>query len=265
MENALHRVTAESLARHSMNEPVEWTDGGSPRSPRFDDLYRSRYGGLAQASAVYLAGCGLPGRWQGRRDFTVLETGFGLGLNFLRTWAAWAADQQRCEQLRFSSVEAYPVAAADLLRSVDSLAAMAGDQAPLLARVQRLGAELAAAWRDWSPGLHELAFAEGRVHLTLAVGQVLPMLEQLHCQADAVYLDGFTPALNPDMWSAETLTAMARLCQPGATVASYSVALAVRETLLSLGFTVKKRPGLPPKRHRLEATLERRCITSAVE
>jgi len=265
VENALHRVTAESLARHSMNEPVEWTDGGSPRSPRFDDLYRSRYGGLAQASAVYLAGCSLPGRWQGRRDFTVLETGFGLGLNFLRTWAAWEADQQRCEQLRFASVEAYPVAAADLLRSVDSLAAMAGDQAPLLARVQRLGAELAAAWRDWSPGLHELAFAEGRVHLTLAVGQVLPMLEQLHCQADAVYLDGFTPALNPDMWSAETLTAMARLCQPGATVASYSVALAVRETLLSLGFTVKKRPGLPPKRHRLEATLERRCITSAVE
>lgn len=265
MENALHRVTAESLVRPRMNEPVEWTDGGSPRSPRFDDLYRSRYGGLAQASAVYLAGCGLPGRWQGRRDFTVLETGFGLGLNFLSTWAAWEADPQRCEVLRFASVEAYPVAAADLLRSVQSLTTMDGDQAPLLARVQALAVDLAAAWREWAPGLHEIRFADGRVQLTLAVGQVLPMLEQLHCQADAVYLDGFTPALNPDMWSAETLTAMARLCQPGATVASYSVASAVRETLLSLGFTVKKRPGLPPKRHRLEATLERQCITSAVE
>lgn len=246
-----------------MMEPVEWTDGGSPRSPRFDDLYRSRYGGLAQARAVYLAGCGLPGRWQGRRDFTVLETGFGLGLNFLCTWAAWETDPQRCERLHFVSVEAYPVAAADLLRSVDSLAAMDDDQAPLLARVQVLAAELAAAWRDWVPGLHELVFADGRVHLALAVGQVLPMLEQLACRADAVYLDGFTPALNPDMWSTETLTAMARLCQPGATVASYSVAQAVRETLQSLGFTVKKRPGLPPKRHRLEATLERLYLTAA--
>ncbi|WP_166651894.1 tRNA (5-methylaminomethyl-2-thiouridine)(34)-methyltransferase MnmD [Roseateles toxinivorans] len=247
-----------------MNEPVEWTDGGSPRSPRFDDLYRSRYGGLAQARAVYLAGCGLPGRWQGRRDFTVLETGFGLGLNFLCTWAAWEGDAQRCEQLNFVSVEAYPVAAADLLRSVQSLAAMDGDQAPLLARVQVLAAELAAAWSEWSPGLHEIRFADGRVQLILAVGQVLPMLARLSsCQADAVYLDGFTPALNPDMWSTDTLTAMARLCQPGATVASYSVALAVRETLQSLGFTVKKRPGLPPKRHRLEATFERLRVTAA--
>nr|WP_316642056.1 tRNA (5-methylaminomethyl-2-thiouridine)(34)-methyltransferase MnmD [uncultured Roseateles sp.] len=248
-----------------MNEPVEWTDGGNPRSPRFDDLYRSRYGGLAQAQAVYLAGCGLPGRWQGRDDFTVLETGFGLGLNFLSTWAAWETDPQRCDRLHFVSVEAYPVAAADLLRSVESLAAMDDDQAPLLARVQALAAEVAAAWHEWTPGLHKLVFAEGHMHLTLAVGQVLPMLEQLSCRADAVYLDGFTPGLNPDMWSAETLAAMARLCQPGATVASYSVALAVRETLQSLGFTVKKRPGLPPKRHRLEATLERQCIASTAE
>lgn len=241
-----------------MNEPVEWTDGDSPRSSRFNDLYRSRYGGLAQALGVYLAGCGLPERWQGRPDFTVLETGFGLGLNFLCTWAAWEADPQRCERLHFASVEAYPVAAADLLRSVDSLGAIGAEQAPLLARVQTLAAELAAAWCSWTPGRHELGFAEGRVRLTLAVGQVLPMLEQMDCRADAVYLDGFSPALNPDMWSAETLAAMARLCQPGATAASYTVAQSVRETLQSLGFTVHKRPGLPPKRHRLEATLERR-------
>jgi tRNA 5-methylaminomethyl-2-thiouridine biosynthesis bifunctional protein len=43
----------------------------------------------------------LPQRWAGRRHFVILETGFGLGHNFLATWAAWRDDPQRCEDLWF--------------------------------------------------------------------------------------------------------------------------------------------------------------------
>ena len=100
-----------------MSEPVVWLRDGSPHSPRFNDRYRSRSGGVAQAACVFLAGCGLPQRWRGKAEFTVLETGFGLGMNFLTTWAAWEADAQRCDGLHFVSVEAYPVAAADIVRS----------------------------------------------------------------------------------------------------------------------------------------------------
>ena len=106
-----------------MSEALEWQADGEPYSPRFGDIYRSAAGGLAQSRVVFLGGCGLPQAWAGQPSCRILETGFGLGLNFLTSWAAWAADPQRCEQLHFISVEAYPVAAQDLLRSAMALQA----------------------------------------------------------------------------------------------------------------------------------------------
>lgn len=236
-----------------MNEVLLWMDDGSPHSPRFNDRYRSRSGGLAQAVSVFLTGCGLPANWRGRDRFTVLETGFGLGLNFLATWAAWEADAQRCDRLHFVSIEAYPVAATDIVRSARSAQAANAADSPLLARLQVLAQELTQVWRDLSPGLHFFHFAGGRVQLTLAVGQVRPMLERLVAAADAVYLDGFSPARNPEMWSKATLQAVALHCRAGTTLASYTVARSVREELGQLGFCVEKCQGLPPKRHRLQA------------
>ena len=234
-------------------EPVQWLEDGSPHSPRFKDRYRSRTGGVAQALTVFVAACGLPQRWRGCEQFTVLETGFGLGLNFLATWAAWEADAQRCERLHFVSVEAYPVAAADIVRNAQGPELPGTAEPQLAARVPALAQELAQAWPSLQPGVQQLQFAAGRVCLTLALGDVQPMLAQLDCIADAVYLDGFSPALNPEMWSHDMLQALARHCRTGTMLASYSVALGVRESLKALGFSVCKRPGLPPTRHRLEA------------
>ena len=250
-----------------MSETVAWLDDGSPHSPRFGDRYRTSSGGLAQAQAVFLAGCGLPERWRGLTQYTVLETGFGLGLNFLTTWAAWAADAQRCDVLHFVSVEAYPVAAKDIVRSALAPGPFKMADPPeasavevgLLQRLPVLVRELSQVWRDPSPGLHRFNFANGRVQLTLAVGEVAAMLKRLAAEigaaglADAVYLDGFSPVLNPDMWSLGTLQAVAHLCHPGTRLATYSVAHSVRQRLTELGFHVEKRPGLPPKRQRLEA------------
>ncbi|HXE22901.1 MAG TPA: tRNA (5-methylaminomethyl-2-thiouridine)(34)-methyltransferase MnmD [Rhodoferax sp.] len=240
----------------AMTEPVEWAGDDSPRSLRFNDRYRSRAGGVAQALWVFLAGCGLPERWRDASAFTVLETGFGLGINFLTTWAAWEAHERRCERLHYVAVEAYPVAAADIMRSAlapDGATVIPAASSALPARVQALAPQLAGAWQDLSPGIRHLRFAEGRVQLTLAVGEVQPMLERLTCAADAVYLDGFSPALNPDMWSHATLQAVVRHCRAGTTLATYTVARSVRETLEQIGFQVQKHPGLPPKRQRLQA------------
>lgn len=239
-----------------MSEPVVWADDGSPHSPRFNDRYRSRSGAVAQATAVFLAGCGLPQRWRGADDFTVLEIGFGLGINFLTTWAAWEADEQRCARLHFVSIEAYPVAAADIVRGAlapDDTAAAEDSPTPPPERVQQLARQLADSWGTPSPGVQHLQFADRRVQLTLAVGAVQPMLEHLTCRADAVYLDGFSPALNPDMWSHATLQALARHCRAGTALATYTVARSVRESLQQLGFRVERQPGLPPKRQRLQA------------
>ena len=88
---------------------VDFSDPLSPRSPRFDDRYHAAYGAFEQAAHVFLGGNNLPARWHGRDAFTILETGFGLGNNFLATWAAWRADPQRCARLRFVSIEKHPL------------------------------------------------------------------------------------------------------------------------------------------------------------
>jgi tRNA 5-methylaminomethyl-2-thiouridine biosynthesis bifunctional protein len=120
-------------------------------------------------------------------------------------------------------------------------------------RLPALAGQLAQVWCGLSPGLNHWDFAGGRVQLTLAVGEVQAMLQDLDCQADAVYLDGFSPALNPQMWSAATLQLVAQHCRPATTLATYTVAKSVRDRLQLLGFQVKKCPGLPPKRDRLQA------------
>lgn len=236
-------------------EPVLWQDQ-APHSSRFSDIYRTRYGALAQSRSVFLAGCGLPEGWRGRPQFTVLETGFGLGLNFLTTWATWQADPQACARLNFVSVEAYPVHLDDILRSTLALSAEAGGRATDFAtRLPALAQQLAPVWPTLQPGLNHWPLDQGRVQLTLAVGDVRAMLPQWPGLADAVYLDGFSPARNPDMWCDATLGAVAQHCRPGTRLASYTVAAQVRHGLSALGFQVRKCPGLPPKRDRLEAVM----------
>lgn len=234
------------------NEPVQWLADGSPYSHRFNDRYRSRTGGLAQAWTVFLQGCGLPDGWQGKSDFRILETGFGLGLNFLATWSLWEADERRSDRVHYCSVDAFPVAAAEIIRNArtceQSDLVFAQDNTCLEARAL----ELADAWMDITPGINHLSFSGGRFWLTLAVGEVLPMLKALNCKVNAVYLDGFSPALNPAMWSPSTLQAVAGHCVLGTRLATWTVAKPVRVALQANGFQVKKRPGLPPKRDRLE-------------
>ncbi len=238
----------------AMYEALDWSDDNCPRSPRFNDVYRSRSGGLQQAQTVFLNGCHLPQQWQNRRQFSILETGFGLGLNFLLTWSAWAADAQRCDTLHFVSIEAYPVAPEDIVRSVQSCLASAKDTAA--AHLLQQAEQLAQQWQHLHAGIQTFALAAGRVQLTLAVGEVQPMLAQLDCVADAVYLDGFNPRLNPQMWSPATIAAVRLRCRPGTVLATYSAAANVRNALKNAGFSVRRRPGLPPKWHRLEACLE---------
>ncbi|MEO5844866.1 MAG: FAD-dependent 5-carboxymethylaminomethyl-2-thiouridine(34) oxidoreductase MnmC [Caldimonas sp.] len=211
-------------------------DDGTPRSADYGDVYHPRSGALAQARHVFLDGDALAARWRGRGRFVVLETGFGLGNNFLATWAAWRDDPQRCRQLHFISIEASP--------PTGEVFASLGREAELAP----LAAELARRWPPLTCNLHRLVLDEGSVELLLAFGAVDAWLPQLVASVDAFFLDGFAPARNPAMWDARLFKAMARLASPGATVATWSAARAVRDGLRSAGFDVGKAPGSGGKR-----------------
>ena len=220
---------------------------GTPYSDAFEDLYHAAHGGLAQAQLVFLTGNGLPARWQGRESFVILETGFGLGLSFLATWQAWRDDPRRSRRLHFISVEKFPFCAADLAPLHERWPELAG-----------LSAELRAKWPPLVPGFHRLNLDGGRVILTLMFGDAQDCLRQLKARVDAFYLDGFSPAKNPELWSPQLFKAISRLAATEATAATWTVAAAVREGLALAGFKCEKLPGFPPKRDRLAARFEPR-------
>ena len=213
---------------------------GTPWSELYGDVYHSSAGACAQTQFVFMAGNGLPERWQNRDTFVIVETGFGLGHNFLTTWAAWRADSARSKRLHFISVEKHPFSREDLIE------AHAASGAP-----QSLSAQLTNRWPGILPGAHRLEFEQGQVILTLLLGAADDMLTQVAARADAIYLDGFSPAKNPEMWSLPVFRALARLADSETTLATWSVSGAVREGLKEAGFDVEKAQGFGEKREML--------------
>ena len=221
---------------------------GVPRAAAFDDIYHPRAGALAQARHVFLGGNHLPERWRGRPHFTVLETGFGLGNNFLVTWDAWRGDARRCERLHYVAIEKHPLTRDDLARvhAASPLRAMAD--------------ALVAHWPPATPNLHRLAFDDGRVRLLLALFEVRDVLPELIAEVDAFYLDGFAPAKNPAMWERRVFKALGRMAAPGASAATWSVAREVRDGLAEAGFSVESASGFGDKRHMTVARFAPRFV-----
>ncbi|MGC3965522.1 MAG: bifunctional tRNA (5-methylaminomethyl-2-thiouridine)(34)-methyltransferase MnmD/FAD-dependent 5-carboxymethylaminomethyl-2-thiouridine(34) oxidoreductase MnmC [Rhodocyclaceae bacterium] len=215
-------------------------DNGVPYSAEYDDVYHSDGGALAQAQQVFIAGNGLPQRWRDKQSFVIVETGFGLGHNFLATWQAWRDDSARCARLHFVSVEKHP------MNAVNMEIAHARSGAP-----SELSAQLLSHWPMLVPGTHRIELDGGRVVLTLLLGNATEALPQCQAKADAIFLDGFSPHHNTDMWSPDVFAALYQLAKPGCSVATWSVSASVRQGLAQAGFVTRKVPGFASKRDML--------------
>jgi tRNA 5-methylaminomethyl-2-thiouridine biosynthesis bifunctional protein len=242
-----------------------------PYAALYDDVYQSEFGAWEQAREVFLRGNGLPLRWQvgsgqRRQRFVILETGFGLGNNFLATWAAWRADAHRCEQLVFISIEKHPLSRDDMTKVHGRHEQVSGE-----AEGSALSQRLIEAWPTLTPGMHTLDFDEPdlagaeaepcapfRVSLLLALGDVRDMMPALLASVDAFYLDGFSPERNPAMWDAHWISRLNRLAAPSATAATWTVARGVRDALTHAGFVVEIADGPGTQRDRIEARYEPR-------
>ncbi|MFT3997693.1 MAG: tRNA (5-methylaminomethyl-2-thiouridine)(34)-methyltransferase MnmD [Asticcacaulis sp.] len=220
-----------------------FADDGNPRSARFDDIYYSLQDGLSETRAVFFEGCGLPHHWEGRGHFTVGELGFGTGLNIAGLMKLWADHRPTPEShLHIFSIEGYLMpreAAARALANWPELAAFAD--------------AMIAQWPAPRRGWHVMLFPQWGVTLTLGLMDVREALSQWGGRADAWFLDGFSPAQNPDMWAEDVLSAVAAKTAPGGRLATFTVAGFVRRGLTAAGFDVAKRPGFGRKRERLEA------------
>ncbi|WP_413741322.1 bifunctional tRNA (5-methylaminomethyl-2-thiouridine)(34)-methyltransferase MnmD/FAD-dependent 5-carboxymethylaminomethyl-2-thiouridine(34) oxidoreductase MnmC [Sodalis sp. RH15] len=234
---------------------LNWNEQGTPVSRQFDDVYFSNQDGLEETRYVFLRGNGLPARFTGHRraSFTVAETGFGTGLNFLALWQAFHRFRRDnpdaiLRRLHYVSVEQFPLRVADL--------ALAHERWPELADY---ASPLRESWPPAIAGCHRLILDGGAVTLDLwfgEVNEVLPGLDDsLNGQADAWFLDGFAPAKNPAMWSDRLFQAMARLAGPQGTFATFTAAGFVRRGLQAAGFKVDKLTGFGQKREMLSGQL----------
>jgi tRNA 5-methylaminomethyl-2-thiouridine biosynthesis bifunctional protein len=221
---------------------LDWQDG-QPVSRRFGDVYFSRAGGLEEARHVFLAGNRLAQRFAALpagATFVVGETGFGTGLNFLAAWHLFASTAPREARLHFVSTELYPLPVEDLDRALR-----------LWPELDTLRDALLAQYGAPTHGWHRCAFDGGQVHLTLLVGDARDTLPALRGSVDAWFLDGFSPARNPELWEEDLLQTIGARSRPGATAATYSCAGHVRRGLAAAGFRVRKAPGFGSKREML--------------
>ncbi len=233
------------MTRLLTHPTIDWKDDGTPVAREAGDVYFTAGDGLAETRAVFLKGCGLPEAWADRHAFTIAETGFGTGLNFLALCELWQAHRPTADAwLHFVSFEGFPLTQADAARALE----MWPELAPLATR-------LLAEWPGPVRSVHHVVWADLGVTLTLHLGDIHDTLPASRFQADAWFLDGFSPAKNEDMWAASLYALMAERSRPGASIGTFTVAGAVRRGLAAAGFDVAKAPGHGRKRERLEARL----------
>ena len=223
---------------------LSWTENDAPYSTRFDDIYFMPDAGLAESRHVFLSANLLPKRWlklSSEQTFTIFECGFGTGLNFLVTSELWLASNVQ-GHLNYTAIEGYPLSLSELAKALSNFATDLPLTQTLIAKYEEL-------------------ITGQRVQITQQIS-----LKLIVCEADAlseqnteishidsVYMDGFSPANNPEMWSLELCQWLYAHCSVGASLSTFTVAGLVKRNLKAAGFVIKKVPGFGKKREMLTA------------
>lgn len=215
---------------------LEWRDGDIPVSVQFQDPYFSLENGLNETRHVFLAGNDLPNRF--REGFHIAELGFGTGLNMLAALIAWR-ESGTGGQLRFTSFEAFPMTATDIARALQVFPDAYAVAEPFL--------------KAWADGATEIVTDD--LHATILIGDAHKTLARWSDQADAWFLDGFSPNKNPEMWGNDLLKEVGHHTKADGTAATFTAAGFVRRGLQEAGFEVDRIPGYGRKRHMTRARM----------
>jgi tRNA 5-methylaminomethyl-2-thiouridine biosynthesis bifunctional protein len=253
LKNSSSANTCQQARQHQallQQARINWDKQGQPISEEFDDVYFNTDSGIDESRYVFITPSNLQSRWQKHQgSFTLVETGFGTGLNFILTWLEWKAFQQKREHkqeqkgqqesnhLHYISIEKYPLDKHQLKRAL-----------ALFPELQELSAQLIDNYPLLLPGFHSLQFKDQNLSLTLVFDDVNTALPQLNGPIDSWYLDGFAPAKNPDMWTDELYQNITRLSRANTHLATFTAAGDVRRGLSAAGFKLNKVSGFGMKR-----------------
>ncbi|OCG03038.1 tRNA (5-methylaminomethyl-2-thiouridine)(34)-methyltransferase MnmD [Gilliamella sp. wkB112] len=226
---------------------IFWDENQNPMSSYFNDVYFNTDGAIAETNYVFIEGNNLYQRFlqHCRDEFIVGETGFGSGLSFLLLWHTFLQFRQQhpehiLKQLKFFSVEKYPLSKSDMVKIHDSIIP---NNQPLSSLAKQLQTKLDQG--SWQQTEVSLAIFNGDV------SYFPDFLVQQQLLVDAWFFDGFSPAKNPDMWSESLFNACFQLTASHGSFATFTAAGFVRRNLINAGFVVSKRQGFGVKREML--------------
>ena len=229
----------------------------APLSSEFGDVYFSKTDGLAESRHVFIDGNDLATRLANLRNFerfVIGEIGFGTGLNILAIWQLWQQIRpDNHSHLHIITTEKFPLSKTDLEQALSVWTELAG-----------LSQQLIDNYPPPLAGCHRLNWFDERLTIDLWLGDATSSLSQVtgEGKVDAWLLDGFAPSCNQELWSADLLAQIARLSKTHTTLATFSVASAVKQGLKHHGFTLAKRKGFGKKREMLTASFQPK-LTSA--
>lgn len=233
---------------------IFWDEEGLPHSSQFGDKFFCQENGFEETMFVSCGANQLPQRFaaldpKAKGVFTILETGFGTGLNFCCAWKIWREYAPRSWTLSFVSLDRYPMTADQMNRALS-----------LWSILDEYRQQLVSVYAPQEEGKRVMPLDQGRVVLTIVFDEVVSALKQMKAQhivgvgADAIFFDGFSPAKNPQMWSYEVFQAAYEAGRQGTTFATFTVAGWVRRNLMQAGFVVEKVKGYGTKKHILIGT-----------
>jgi len=223
---------------NNKDSQLEWRENDLPVSIRFDDPYYSKADGRAETSHVFIDSNNLPARWPDMQTCTIAELGFGTGLNFLETVRQWRLSNARNSKLHFISFEQFPISKADMQKALSNWP-----------ELNELNARLVELWKP-AENIIDVEFSEN-IALTVHMQDANACLPQLRFLADVWYLDGFSPAKNPELWNENLMLEVANHTKQNGTFATYTSAGFVKRGLTAAGFIVEKTKGFGMKREML--------------
>ena len=191
--------------------------------------YHSKYGAIQETQHVFIDH-GLKSIASNKKEISILEFGFGTGLNAFMT-ILWLHKQNKSAY--YETIEAYPIS---------------------LEQAKTLNYSVQLKAKEFHPAFLQMHQAQSNQTLNIAEfftfkKQIARFQEvQLQAKFDIVYFDAFAPSAQPELWEEHMLAKVYEALLPGGFMTTYCAKGSVKRTLKSLGFKISSPPGPPGKR-----------------
>ena len=202
--------------------------------PDINETYHSKFGAILESNHVFID-MGLK-LFSDKPEVSILEIGFGTGLNALLTIIESAKNKQN---IFYTGVDAYPVALTEIQQ---------------LNFVSELNNQIEQELFD---KMHTSNWDE-QIKLTdhFNLTKKEQFFQQIDDQNafDLIYFDAFGYRIEPELWSKTIFEKMYRALKPNGVLVTYACRSSIKLDMISIGFKVEKLPGAPGKREMLRAS-----------